>query len=137
VSRRHGELATSWAARLPVRAGVETAALVVAPAASLSVALDALATEPDAGARVVALAGAVLPLLRDTYAAHLRAASPVSEGPVMEVLARAQRELAGDIRTGDILIAGLAPGRVPAANYGAAFEQAFDAAGVFPAVRPS
>ena len=55
VSRHHGELAGRWAERLPVRAGVDPAALVVAPAGPLAGALDALAAEPDRRAAVAAL----------------------------------------------------------------------------------
>ena len=53
-----------------------------------------LASEPAPAARAGALVGAVLPLLAHGLRAHLRTASPVSEGPVMEVLVEARRESA-------------------------------------------
>ncbi len=48
----------------------------------------------------------MLPLLAEVYGAHLRAASPVSEGPVMEVLVEARRESAAEIRGGTAILGG-------------------------------
>ena len=110
ASRRHGALAGRWAERLPVRAGVDAAALVAAPAGPLAGALEALASEPDPVARTDALVGAVLPLLAEVYGAHLRAASPACEGPVMEVLVEARRESVAEVRGGTAILGG-APGQ--------------------------
>ncbi len=87
VSRHHGEVAGRWAERLPVRAGIDPAALVVAPVGPLAGALRALEAEPHQGAAVAALVETVLPRLELTYAAHLASADPVCEAPVMDTLA--------------------------------------------------
>jgi hypothetical protein len=133
VSGHHGALAGCWAERLPVRAGVDRTALVVAPPGPLAGALDALESEADLGAGVTALVRSLLPRLSATYLAHLREAAAVREAPVMEVLAGARRLLAGEIRDGRPL--GAAPER--GARLGELFEQAFEQSSIFPAVRPS
>jgi len=137
VSGHHGTLAGCWAERLPVRAGVDRAALVTAPDGPLAGALDALGAEPDLGAGVAVLVQTVLPRLEATYLAHLRAATAVSEAPVMEVLAGAQRLLAGEIRGGRPLVEGFGTQPEPGARLGELFEQAFEQSSIFPAVRPS
>src|SRR5580700_1137743 len=86
VSRRHGLLAARWAERLPVRAGVDGAALVTAPAGPLAGALGAMAATPEARAGVETLVQSVFPRLRAIYGLHRRTASPVSEGSVLEAL---------------------------------------------------
>ena len=75
ASRRHGALAGRWAERLPVRAGVDPAELVRAPAGPLAGALE----RPGGRARrrsgrVGALVETVLPWLGGVYGAHLRTA---------------------------------------------------------------
>jgi len=137
ASRRHGDLAQRWAEHLPVRAGVDPAELVRAPAGPLAGALDALAAEPDDLARTGVLTGTVLPRVGGVYECHARTAGPVSEGPVLEVLAEAHRELAGEIRSSRTLLEALGPGSGRRDQAGAAIERAFDATRVFPAVRPS
>ncbi len=137
TSRRHGALAARWAERLPVRAGVDAAELVQAPAGPLSGALDALAGEPDWVARAGALVVTVLPRLQAVYDAHLRTATPVSEGPVMEVLVEARRELGGEIRGGGTLLEGVSEASRRAEELREEIERAFDATRVFPAVRAS
>ncbi len=141
VSRRHAALAGCWEERLPVRAGVDRTGLVVAPGGPLDGLLGALADEPEARAGVAALVATVLPRLLAAYDDHLTGASPVCEAPVMEVLTIAQRALGAEIRDGQDLLAPR-PGDGPIGSSGrsarlsaaaAAFEQAFDAAGGFPA----
>jgi hypothetical protein len=137
ASRRHGDLAQRWAEHLPVRAGVDQAELVRAPAGPLTGALDALAAEPDEPARAGVLIQTVLPRVGGVYESHGRTAAPVSEGPVLEVLAQARRELAGEIRSGRTLLEGLGRGSRRREQLGTDIERAFDATRVFPAVRPS
>jgi hypothetical protein len=135
-SRRHGALAGRWAEHLPVRAGVDAAALVVAPDGALASALEELAaTEPVGG--VDLLVTTVLPRLDDVYAAHLARASPVNEAPVMEVLVEARRAAAGEIRGGQSLLRRLPAAGQPSRHIRATFERALTGQGVFPAVRPS
>jgi hypothetical protein len=87
--------------------------------------------------RAEALVGAVLPLLRGVYEAHLRAASPVSEGPVMEVLVEARRKSAAEIRGGQAILGALPEGPEGGEKLRAEIERAFEGTRVFPAVRPS
>jgi hypothetical protein len=85
VSARHAGLAAQWRDRLPVRAGVDGAALVAAPP-GLALALSALEGQPGFIRRLGGLVNVVLPRLLSTYRAHLDLAWPVNEAPVMEVL---------------------------------------------------
>jgi len=137
ASRRHGALAGRWAERLPVRVGVDPAGLVTAPAGPLAEALETLAAEPEGMVRAEALVGAVLPLLRAVYETHLRTASPVSEGPVMEVLVEARRESAAEIRGGQAILGALSEGPEGGEKLRSEIERAFEGTCVFPAVRPS
>jgi len=137
ASRRHGALAARWAERLPVRAGVDPAELVRAPAGPLAGALEALADGSGGPGPVGALVAAVLPRVGGIYGAHLASASPVSEGSVLEVLVEARRVLAGEIRGGQALVEALPGAAEGGAGLGEAIERAFDATRVFPAVRAS
>jgi hypothetical protein len=137
ASRHHGELAGRWAARLPVRAGVDPTALVAAPAGPLAGALDALAAEPDARAAVAATVRTVLPRLDMAYLDHLAAATPVCEAPVMDVLAAAHRLLRVEIQDGRPLTDWSAGVLHRGVELGDAYERAFEETHVFPAVRPS
>jgi hypothetical protein len=110
VSRRHGLLAARWAERLPVRAGVDRAALVAPPAGPLAEAFDQVAAAPAARVGVSALIETVLPRMEAVYDAHRRTPNPVSEAPVLEVLAGAQRDLAAEISSGRTLWEGSATG---------------------------
>jgi hypothetical protein len=137
ASRRHGVLAARWAEHLPVRAGVDQAELVRAPAGPLAGALDALAAGSKGMGHIGAFGATVLPCLRRVYEAHLRTGSPVSEGSVLEVVVEARRELAGEIRGGKALLEGLPEASGAGRELGEEIERAFDATRVFPAVRPS
>ena len=141
TSRRHGALATRWEERLPRRAGVDAADLVTAPSGPLAPRLERLAVGPDLRRSVAALVEGVLPALDAVYSTHMRAASPVSEGPVLEVLAGAHREVSAEIRGGRTLMRGLGEGLDEGsdgyAKFGEFFERVFNQTGVFPAVRPS
>jgi hypothetical protein len=112
VSRRHGVLAERWAARLPVRAGVDPAALVVPPPGlPWEVAAPLSETTPGevagAGRRLGPLLDVLLPWLAGEYGAHLAVASPVNEAPVMEVLVEARRTALAEVRGGRRLLARL------------------------------
>ncbi len=137
VSRRHGELAGRWAERLPVRAGVDPAAFVRAPAGPLETALDALAAEGDTVVAAAALVDGTLARLGLVYEAHLRTASPVSEAPVMAVLVGARRQLAGEIRGGRAFVGAFSQARDRGDQISGSLERAFAATDVFPAVRTS
>ena len=82
VSRRHGLLAARWAERLPVRAGVDAAALVTAPAGPLAEALDALAAATGRRGPVSAalVADRCSPACRRSTAPTGARPRPVSEG---------------------------------------------------------
>ena len=139
VSRRHGALAGRWTERLPVRAGLDPAALVRAPAepAGLDGALEELAAAKELAVGVGALVETVLPWVGGVYGSHLAVATPVSEASVMEVLVEARREGSEEIRGGGTLIGRMGVAGKPSRHLGPEFERAFAAAGVFPAVRPS
>jgi len=137
LSRRHGLLAARWAERLPVRAGVDRAALVCAPAGPLGGALLALAAAPDARVGVGAMVEAVLPCLQAVYEVHGQTAMPVSEGSVLEVLAGAHRDLTAEISGGRTLLEGAANGLTRDAARGPQVERAFAETHVFPAVHAS
>jgi hypothetical protein len=137
VSRRHGLLAARWADRLPVRAGVDAAALVTAPAGPLAGALGAMAATPDARVGVETLVRSALPRLRAIYALHRRTASPVSEGSVLEVLAAAQQDLTAEISTGRALLQAGPEALTRDAALGPNVERAFAETSVFPAVPAS
>jgi hypothetical protein len=137
VSRRHGLLAARWFERLPLRAGVDRADLVTAPAGPLAGALDAVAATPDARARVAALVLTVLPGLQAVYGAHRRTARLVSEASVLEVLTGAHRDLAGEISGGRSLLEASAAGLTRDAAPWPEIERAFDETDVFPAVPTS
>jgi len=104
VSRRHGLLASRWAERLPVRAGVDRAALVSPPLGPLAEAFEVVAAAPDAAAGVATLIEVLLPRLLAVYDAHRRGPNPVSEASVLEVLVAAHRDLAGEISVGRALL---------------------------------
>lgn len=141
VSRRHAEVARSWAERLPVRAGIDAAALVAAPPGPLAAAFDDLGALDDPIAGAAVLAGTVLGCLDALYARHLETAAPVSEGPVAEVLVAARCALAGERSGAQGLLRGSQPGMQTVTGVTAslpdAFEQAFEEIGILPAVRPS
>lgn len=137
VSRRHGVLAARWAERLPVRAGVDRAALVAAPAGPLAGALGAMAATPDARVGVGTLVQTALPRLRAVYALHRRTVSPVSEGSVHEVLTAALQDLSAEISGGRTLLQGSPEGLTRDAALGPDVERAFAETSVFPAVSPS
>jgi hypothetical protein len=137
VSRRHALLAARWAERLPVRAGVDGAALVTAPAGPLAGALGAMAATPEARVGVETMVRSVFPRLRAIYGLHRSTASPVSEGSVLEVLAEAQQDLTAEISTGRALLAGGPEGLTRDAALGSHIERAFAETSVFPAVPAS
>jgi hypothetical protein len=120
-----------------VRAGVDPAALVAAPAGHLAGVLDGLAAEPDPRAAVVAVVRAVLPRLDMAYLAHLASATPVCEAPAMDVLAAAHHLLRAEIQDGRRLTQGSAGVLDRGVELGHAYERAFEETRVFPAVRPS
>jgi hypothetical protein len=138
ASRRHGELAAHWAQRLPVRAGVDAGALVVAPSGALAEALDALEAEAELTDGVAALVGTVLPRVVEAYRRHAAAALPVSEAPVLEVLMEARRAVEGEIRGGGSLLEKAWPeALVSARTIVTILSQAFEEMCVLPAVHPS
>lgn len=139
ASRRHGVLAGRWAERLPVRAGVDAAALVVAPErpAGLAEAFDELAAMEELAAGAGVLVEIVLPWLREAYGSHLATASPVAEGSVMEVLAAGRQEGGAEMRGGRLVLERLEGAPTPSRHLGKTLERAFADRAVWPAVRPA
>jgi hypothetical protein len=90
LSARHALVAAQWRDRLPVRAGVDAAALVVPPPGPAEEVLQLCTAEPDLVLVLGGLVEQVLPALLDSYDRHLARTSAVREAPVRAVL-----ELAG------------------------------------------
>ena len=137
VSRRHGLLAARWAERLPVRAGVDRAALMRAPAGPLAGALGTMAATPDPRVGVETLVQSVFPRLRAVYGLHRRTSSPVTEGSVLEVLAAAHQNLTAEISSGRGLLQESPEALTRDAALGPDVERAFAETSVFPAVPAS
>jgi hypothetical protein len=140
AARRHGDLATRWAERLPVRAGVEAGALVRAPSPQVASAIDRLSGLADTGVALGVLVATVLPKLGEIYGAHLETASPVREAAVAEVLVESRRNALGETWSGRSVVRNLgdrAARGARAADLVTDFEQAFDNFYVFPAVPAS
>jgi len=99
LSSWHGFLAGQWRDRLPVRAGVDAAALIVPPSAPVAEAFELLGAQAGLRRALGGLADPVLPALGRSYDQEATLIAPVSEGPVMSLLdlARpaAERELEG------------------------------------------
>lgn len=138
TSRRHGALAGRWAECLPVRAGVDSTALVAAPARpeGLAEGFDELGATNDLAAGVGALAETVLPWVGGAYGSLLDSATPVSEAPVMEVLAEARREASAEIQAGRILLGRLPEPGKPSRHLGEVFKRALARNGISPAAWP-
>jgi hypothetical protein len=140
ASRRHGLLATRWVERLPVRAGVDAAALVRAPSDDLAAAFAALGQVDDAPAGAAVLAGTVLPWLGGIYLAHLQVASAVTESSVAEVLLEARRIGVADTTGGQSIVRNLGDEselRTRTGDLVTQFAQIVDTLCVFPAVPTS
>jgi hypothetical protein len=138
TSRRHGALAGRLAECLPVRAGVESIALVAAPAGpkGLAGAFEELAAAKELADGVSAMVETVLPWVGGVYGYHLAAATPVSEAPVMEVLAQARREGSAEIQGGRALLERSRVTGKPSRHLSEVFKRAFRPNRVTPAVWP-
>jgi hypothetical protein len=141
MSSHHGFLAAQWADRLPVRAGVDVAALVVPPPGPLAEALDQLEAEPDLLLVLAGLVDPILPRLAESYADHLAGSSPVRDGPVRAVLELAGARGAHEIRRARAVLArvqGPGEGAIGVAECRAGLQRLLGAAaGILPAARPS
>jgi hypothetical protein len=144
ASRGHAESAERWRQRLPVRAGVDQAALVIPPPGALGEVFDRLDAEPDLARRLAGLSQVVLSRLMTTYGEHLGSASVVSEGAVMASLEAAGRRAHREISASRSFWKGLMEGHQGAERASAVLEfvgeleRPFGAAtGVFPGARPS
>jgi hypothetical protein len=109
MSTAHAVLAAGWGDRLPVRAGVDREALVVAPPGPLADALAHLGAAPSPRLGLAGLVTVVLPRVLASYRDHLADASPVSEAPVRAVLEAAVRSMEGEISVGRGLLEATAP----------------------------
>ncbi len=138
---RHGFFAAQWSDRLPVRAGIDAAALIVPPPGSAGEALAALDAEPILTARLSGLVTVVLPGLLAAYEDHRASASPVSERPVLAVLELISSVAPGENAAGVAILQRQLEGSdesnsIP--EFTRDFERSFgEGFRVFPAVRPS
>ena len=114
MSSWHGFVAGQWRERLPVRAGVDTDALVVPPPGPLGPALDLLEADADLRGALGGLADQILPALLAAYDEHLAHASAVSEAPVCALLGLVRPRIRLEIEGGrELLLRGGAPGETP------------------------
>jgi hypothetical protein len=114
MSARRALLAERWRDRLPVRAGVDAAALITPPPGPIAAAVGLLAEEPDPRLVLGGVVDQLLPRLLEAYRADLAQASPVSEGPVRAVLGCAIGATGSDIERGRSLLERvMAPGNGP------------------------
>jgi hypothetical protein len=141
ISARRAFLAERWRDRLPVRAGVDAAALIVPPPGPLAAGIGLLADEPDPESVLGGVVGVFLPRLLGAFEADLALASPVREGPVRAVLESALALTRTDIEAGRSLLERVdtAGGGDPKrAEFGSRLERALERGDdVFPAARAS
>jgi hypothetical protein len=123
----HAFLAGQWRDRLPVRAGIDPAALVVPPPGSVNAALHLLGAERDSLVVLGGLVEQILPRLLAAYEDDAAHASAVSEAPVRALLEVALLRLTQEIRDGRILLRKGSegdPGSGKVADFGAVLQQA-------------
>ena len=137
LSRRHGLLAARWAERLPVRAGVDRAALVAAPPGPWPGRSTRWPPHPTPGSAWRRWSRPCSPACRPSTSVHGQTATPVSEGSVLEVLAGAHRDLAAEISGGRALLEGSADGLTRDAALGRSGRTGVCRNHVFPAVHAS
>ncbi len=106
MSSWHAFAAASWHDRLPVRAGVDADALVVAPSGSVAQALDLLAAEAeeDLVDAFGGLVGQILPALLAAYDDDFADGSAVSEAPVRALLDLVRPRVHQEIDQGAVLL---------------------------------
>jgi hypothetical protein len=100
MSSWHGFVAGQWWDRLPVRAGVDPAALVVPPPGPFGPVFELLEADADLRGALGGLAEQILPALLGVYDEHLAGASPVSEAPVRALLGLIRPQLILEIERG-------------------------------------
>ncbi len=86
-----------------MRAGIDPSTLILEPPDLPREVADQLSDAADpsrAGGHLGALVGVLLPWVAGRYETDLATASPVCEGPVVEVLVAARRAAVGEIRGG-------------------------------------
>lgn len=110
ASLAHSWRARELEARLPVSVGLPgVVELTRSPSGELDAAV-ALAVAPGAGAEVLdAVVGALYPAMELAYAERVAAGSPVSDPPVLRLLARLRSDLEDLRRAGEAVAAGLGP----------------------------
>jgi hypothetical protein len=149
MSSWHGFLAGQWRDRLPVRAGVDAGALVVAPPGGVAEALDLLETVPSFALRLGGLVDPVLTGLLAAYDDEAGRASPVSERPVLGLLELARGQGRTELATASARAdraairhpeadAAAGPGSVDLSELRARLQRRLGAGrGIFPAARAS
>jgi hypothetical protein len=103
-SQHHAWRAEQWWDRLPVLAGVDRGALVVAPSTGVGAAVAALAGLDGTVARLAGAYRVALPRLVAAYHAHRLEASPVSDGAAIRTLDLLLLDVAADWREGEVLL---------------------------------
>jgi hypothetical protein len=104
MSSWHGFAAAAWWDRLPVRAGVDAGALVVAPDGPITEALDLLAGEKDVLDAFDGLVDQILPALLAAYDTEYAHASAVCEAPVRALLGLVRPRIRHETEQGAALL---------------------------------
>jgi hypothetical protein len=103
-SQHHAWRADQWWDRLPVLAGVDREALVVAPSPGAAAVVDALAATQHVVSRLAGVYRVALPRLLGRYERHRGLASPGGDAAVIRTLDLLVPDVAGDWRQGEVLL---------------------------------
>lgn len=103
----HGWHAGLWGERLPTLHGVDPASWVGPPSAALEQAVELVAGATATIDRLAGVHRALLPRMAAAHAAHLEAASPVSDAPTIRTLRLVLRDELEDQQAGERLLHGL------------------------------
>lgn len=106
-AQHHAWRANQWWDRLPVLADVDRDALVVAPSAAVSKAMDGIGACSTPVSRLAAAYRFALPRMFSAYQHHRAAAGPVSDASAMRTLGLVGPDLASDWGEGEATLQGL------------------------------
>ncbi len=103
-SQHHAWRAEQWWDRLPVLAGVDRDALVVAPSPEVAAFAEELAARQGTVPRLAGAYRVALPRLAGAYQEHRLRASPVSDGAAIRTLDLLLPDVVTDWRDGEVLL---------------------------------
>jgi hypothetical protein len=103
-SQHHAWRADQWWDRLPVLAGVDREALVVAPSPAAAAAADTLGSADGVVDRLAGAYRVALPRLLGRYERHRTLVTPAADGAVIRTLDLLVPDVATDWRQGEVLL---------------------------------